>query len=84
MTSEINPLQVIRSTEIRELDRRISDGIDVRLLWHPGTNRVSVAVTDTRTDSAFEFEVDSGDALAAFHHPYAYSSQEHGAHALAA
>jgi hypothetical protein len=75
---------VIGAGETRELDRRISDGIDVRLLWHPQTNRVSVAVTGRRADSAFEFEVDPADALAAFHHPYAYSNREHGAHALAA
>jgi hypothetical protein len=75
---------VIGAGETRELDRRISDGIDVRLLWHPQTNRVSVAVTDRRADSAFEFEVEPPDALAAFHHPYAYTNHEHGAHPLAA
>jgi hypothetical protein len=33
---------------IRELDRRISDGIDVRLLWDSVADRVVVAVHDTR------------------------------------
>lgn len=70
--------------EVRELDGRTSDGIDVRLFWQPQTHRVSVAVTDRRADSSFEFEVDPADALAAFRHPYAYTNDDHGAHALAA
>lgn len=70
--------------EVRELDGRAGDGLAVRLLWEPHTNRVSVTVTDTRADSSFEFEVDRGDALAAFRHPYAYASHNGAAHALAA
>jgi hypothetical protein len=60
-------------TEFRELDRRTSDGIDVRLLWNSHTNRVSVAVKDERAGESFEFEIDSADALAAFHHPFAHA-----------
>ena len=59
-------------TELRELDRRTHDGIDVSLLWDPQTKRVSVAVTDTRDGGSFAFGVKSGDALEAFWHPYAY------------
>lgn len=58
----------------RELDWRTNDGIDVRLLWDPVTNQVSVAVTDERLGGSFELEVDGADALDAFHHPYAYAS----------
>jgi hypothetical protein len=58
---------------IRELDRRISDGIEVVLLWNSRTNEVSVAVEDGRTGDAFEFDVQAQDALIAFHHPYAYA-----------
>ncbi|MGO9901839.1 MAG: hypothetical protein ACLP0J_19645 [Solirubrobacteraceae bacterium] len=72
------------SGEVRELDGRTGDGIDVRLLWQPQASRVSVVVTDMRADSSFEFEVDPADALAAFHHPYAYASRDQAAHALAA
>ncbi len=60
-------------TELRELDRRRNDGIEVTLLWNSHTDRVSVAVNDERSGEAFEFEVDSADALAAFHHPFAYA-----------
>ncbi len=59
-------------TTLRELDRRTRDGIDVSLLWDPGTNGVSVAVTDTRQDRSLEFRVKPAEALEAFWHPYAY------------
>jgi hypothetical protein len=60
----------------RELDWRTNDGIDVTLLWHPQTYRVSVAVEDHRAGNSFELEVDSADALDAFHHPYAYAATD--------
>ncbi len=56
----------------RELDRRAGDGIDVRLLWNSVTGQVVVAVHDARTDESFELQVEAGDAVLAFHHPYAY------------
>jgi hypothetical protein len=61
------------SPATRELDRRSSDGIDVRLLWSPRTNHVSIAVTDEHTGSALTFVVDGAEALTAFNHPYAYA-----------
>jgi hypothetical protein len=69
---------------VRELDHRASDGIDVRLLWDPRTDRVSVAVEDTRGGESFELDVDRADALDAFHHPYAYANHSYFNHALAA
>ncbi len=62
---------------VRELDRRTNDGIDVRLLWNPRTDRVSVLVEDERTRASFELEVAAADALAAFRHPFAYSRHIH-------
>jgi hypothetical protein len=59
---------------IRELDRRQSDGIDVRLLWDSRTDTIIVAVEDEKTEESFEVEVDAADALDAFRHPYAYTS----------
>jgi hypothetical protein len=61
-------------SEIRELDRRRNDGIEVRLLWNARTNRVLVSVEDEREGDSFEVEVRDGDALQAFHHPYAYAA----------
>lgn len=70
---------------IHELDQRINDGIDVRLLWNSLTDRVSVAVEDQRTGEFFELAVvDPNDALIAFHHPYAYASHDRFDHAVAA
>jgi hypothetical protein len=58
-----------------ELDRRQSDGIHGRLLWHPSDDRVAVAVADTKTGDAFVIEVRNGErALDVFHHPYAYAA----------
>jgi len=59
-------------TDLRELDRRTHDGIDVSLLWDARTEGVSVEVTDTRGGGSFEFGVEPADALEAFWHPYAY------------
>jgi hypothetical protein len=65
------------AAEPSELDSRTSDGIHVRLLWHRRTNRVSVAVSDTKTGEAFDLEVRRGQrALDVFRHPYAYAATD--------
>jgi hypothetical protein len=56
-----------------ELDYRAADGIEVALFWSKLTNRLWVAVTDTRTGDSFELDVESDTALDVFHHPYAYA-----------
>jgi hypothetical protein len=59
---------------IRELDRRVSDGIEVRLLWRPHDEVVLVAVADARTEESFAIEVREGEKpFDVFHHPYAYA-----------
>jgi len=59
----------------RELDSRVSDGIQVRLLWHPADDHVSVAVHDGKTGEAFELAVGEGEhPRDVFHHPYAYAA----------
>jgi hypothetical protein len=60
-------------TVVRELDRRINDGFDVRLLWHSQTNCVLVAVEGRHGDT-LEFEVAPAEALEAFYHPFAYAA----------
>ena len=67
---------------IRELDRRISDGIDVQLLWNSVADQIMVAVHDTRNDESFEIQVAAADALLAFHHPYAYANRPPGGHSI--
>ena len=65
------PIQITR-----ELDRRMSDGIEVRLLWCQNDGRVSVAVSDTKTGEAFALAVGEDErAVEVFHHPYAAQPQ---------
>ncbi len=60
----------------RELDRRTSDGIDVRLLWCQNDGHVTVSVTDAKTGEAFELVVREDErAHEVFHHPYAYAAR---------
>jgi hypothetical protein len=62
-------------TTARELDSRITDGIHVRLLWHPHDGRVSVTVNDAKTGEAFALDVGCGQRpLDVFHHPFAYAT----------
>jgi len=61
---------------MRELDRRNSDGIDVRLMWNEHDGRVIVQVNDAKTDESFTVEVREGEnALNVFHQPYAYANR---------
>jgi hypothetical protein len=57
----------------RELAHRRNGALDIFLLWHPGGDAVTVVVEDLRTGVRIEMAVDPRDALAAFHHPFAYA-----------
>ena len=61
-------------TDRRELAHRASDGIEITLFWSKPSNQVTVAVLDTRSDEALEFDVEGHAALDAFNHPYAYAA----------
>jgi hypothetical protein len=56
-----------------ELDGRHSAGIDVRLLWDPPTNALTVVARDTQTDETWLIDVDADQALEVFNHPFAYA-----------
>ena len=60
--------------ERRELAHRTSDGIEVTLFWSKPSDRITIAVVDTRSDESLEFDVGRGAALDAFNHPYAYAA----------
>jgi hypothetical protein len=63
------------STHTRELDHRVTDGIDVRLVWHAHDDSLHVEVADARTGDAFTVTVaERHRALSVFHHPYAYAA----------
>ena len=62
------------ATATRELAARESDGISVRLLWHPQENAVTVSVEDARVGDCFQLAVTPERALDAFQHPFAYAA----------
>ena len=63
------------TTLTRELDRRLTDGIEVRLHWRPHDDVCLVAVSDARTEESFSIEVRAGEKpMDVFHHPYAYAA----------
>jgi hypothetical protein len=64
----------INSHDVKELDARENDGLEVRLLWQRGDNAVVVEVNDTKLDDHFRLTVPGDHALDAFHHPYAYAA----------
>ncbi len=67
---------VLGLTDWRELASRDSDGLEVSLLWNPTSDAVKVTVADSRLDHDFELQVRGADALAAFHHPFAFAAAE--------
>lgn len=65
----------------RELARRVSNGIEVTLLWHGG-DHVTVLVYDARAEDGFEIPVDPARALDAFHHPFSYAALRRSEYSL--
>jgi hypothetical protein len=59
------------SRAVRELASRESDGLRVRLLWHPQENALTVSVDDSRAGQRFELDVEGDRGLHAFYHPFA-------------
>ena len=57
-----------------ELDYRRGAEIEVSLLWHRDTGRLSVTVRDNSTGEMLRIPVAADKALHAFHHPYAYAA----------
>jgi hypothetical protein len=62
------------ATSTRELAARESEGISVRLLWHPREHAVTVSVEDARVGDCFQLAVAPERALDAFMHPFAYAA----------
>ena len=58
--------------ERRELDHRIGDGFEVRLLWGADDGELTVVVDDWRTDEHFKIKARADNALEVFKHPFAY------------
>jgi hypothetical protein len=58
-----------------ELAQRLSGLDEVLLLWHPGSDRIELAVRDVATGATFHLDVAPGSAIDAFNHPYAYMTR---------
>jgi|tagenome__1003787_1003787.scaffolds.fasta_scaffold19816360_2 hypothetical protein len=67
-------LQMSVSVAGRELASRESDGVHVRLLWHPTEDALTVSVEDLSSGQQFEIAVERDRGLDAFYHPFAYAS----------
>jgi hypothetical protein len=63
-----------RSAPTRELAQRLSGAVEILLLWQPGVDGVELSVRDLVTGAGFHFEVEPGNAIDAFYHPYAYAA----------
>jgi hypothetical protein len=73
-TNQSSTSQATACTARRELAHRTSDGIEVTLFWSKPSSQVTIALLDSHSAEAVEFEVDGSTALDAFNHPYAYAA----------
>src|SRR5262245_10536779 len=58
---ELSRGATIRAMTTRELNHRTIDGLEIRMLWDPGSNQVTIVVDDYRTGESFEVEVGPGE-----------------------
>jgi hypothetical protein len=65
---------VRRQRRPRELAYRLTDGVEVTLLWDAADDELRVCVCDHREGAYFEVVPAPHEALDAFYHPYAYTS----------
>lgn len=62
-------------TSVRELDSRVTNRMQVRLLWNQNDGRLWVSVLDTREGYLFRVLVGADERpLDVFHHPFAYAA----------
>lgn len=59
---------------IRELASRMTDGIEVTLLWNRLDSSVSVAMWNRAQGTYLQFHPDPRTARDAFNHPYPYAT----------
>lgn len=69
----LNSADITETGRPRELAHRRSSDIDVRLMWDPGDDRLTVEVCNRADGSAFVVEVGDRPALDVFRHPYVYA-----------
>jgi len=62
---------------LKELDYRSGDQIEVSLLWSPESGQLAVVVVDEVAGEEFAIEVEAGEAMDVFRHPFAYADRRH-------
>ena len=67
----MSPTRVIDNTR-HELAWRESGGVEIALFWHTQDNTTTVDVHHSATGQTISFRVPPGQALDAFHHPFAH------------
>ncbi len=75
----MNPtLDSVRQADLPvELAHRVTQGLDVLLLWDERDGRLIVVVDDAGTGASFALVATDGkDALDAFYHPFAYAADQ--------
>jgi hypothetical protein len=71
-------MTAVTPTSMCELNSRVSNRIEVRLMWCREDGRLWVTVTDGRKGESFQLPVaDEERAMDVFHHPFAYAAH-HG------
>jgi hypothetical protein len=73
---EVPPEPDMLDQDTADLACRRGAGIEVTLLWHRTSGGLTVSVTDAAQGASFELPVAADEALAAFHHPYAYAAAQ--------
>jgi hypothetical protein len=64
---------IAHAQDLRELDHRVSGGLDVRLLWNAHDNSTIVELRHRELEQVpLRFEVPPEHALHAFRHPFAH------------
>lgn len=58
---------------IKELAQRISNGVEVSLVWSEEEDALRVLVLDTATGEELEVAAPREKALDVFYHPFAYA-----------
>lgn len=75
-TDDRTPMSVNDITMIRELDSRLTNGMQVRLLWNQYDGALHVTVFDRSTGDSFRLTVgEDEDAADVFNHPFAYAAR---------
>jgi hypothetical protein len=67
-----DPSMLENDPRTRELAARSNDGLEVKLLWHPARDELTVCGSDHRTGARFEVRPERHLALEVYYHPYCY------------